>query len=101
MERGHVAFFGLAYQGFSSGDSEKYASTLRLLVDRGHSVALAQLFAKNFGIHGERTGTFSVATKSDEQRDSVMPQLKLIVRPIYLSPDMHTSSIVRTVLSED
>ena len=62
---------------------------------------LAQSFAKNFGLYGERTGTFSVVTKNDDQRDAVMSQLKLIVRTIYSSPAMHIFSIVRTVLSDD
>eukprot|EP00566_Odontella_aurita_P010146 CAMPEP_0113546876 /NCGR_PEP_ID=MMETSP0015_2-20120614/12047_1 /TAXON_ID=2838 /ORGANISM="Odontella" /LENGTH=436 /DNA_ID=CAMNT_0000447375 /DNA_START=54 /DNA_END=1364 /DNA_ORIENTATION=- /assembly_acc=CAM_ASM_000160 len=100
-EKSHHVFFDSAYQGFASGDAEKDASALRLFVDEGHNVALAQSFAKNFGLYGERTGTFSVVTSSPEERERIMSQLKLIIRPMYSSPPIHGSSIVRTVLSDD
>jgi aspartate aminotransferase len=39
-----------AYQGFASGDADKDAAALRLFVDEGHNVMLAQSYAKNFGL---------------------------------------------------
>ena len=39
-----------AYQGFASGDAEKDAFAIRLFVEEGHSLLLAQSFAKNFGL---------------------------------------------------
>ena len=50
-----------AYQGFASGDAEKDAFSIRKFLDDGHSLLLAQSFAKNFGLYGERVGTLSVA----------------------------------------
>ena len=94
-------FFDSAYQGFASGNSEKDASALRLFVEEGHTVMLAQSFAKNFGLYGERCGTLSVLTRSAEEKERVMSQLKLIIRPMYSSPPIHGSSIVRTVLSDE
>lgn len=46
-ERGHFAFFDMAYQGFASGDTDKDAFALRYFVEQGHNVCLAQSFAKN------------------------------------------------------
>lgn len=100
-ERSHHAFFDSAYQGFASGDAEADASALRYFVSEGHNVVLAQSFAKNFGLYGERTGTLSVVTNSPEEKSAVMSQLKLIIRPMYSSPPIHGSSIVKTVLTDE
>jgi aspartate aminotransferase len=46
-EKGHFAFFDMAYQGFASGDIHRDAFALRYFVEKGHNVCLAQSFAKN------------------------------------------------------
>lgn len=99
--KNHLVFFDSAYQGFASGDAEKDAKALRRVVAEGLPVMLAQSFAKNFGLYGERCGTFSVLAKDAEQKDILMSQLKCIIRPMYSSPPKHGSSIVRTVLSDE
>ena len=99
-DKGHVAFFDSAYQGFASGDAEADASALRAFVERGHNVVLAQSFAKNFGLYGERTGTVSVVCSDPAERSAVLSQLRLIARPMYSSPPIHGSDIVRTVLTD-
>lgn len=101
-EKGLRVFFDSAYQGFASGDAEADAFALRFFVEEGHvGLMVAQSFAKNFGLYGERVGTLSVLTGSDEERERVLSQLKLIVRPMYSSPPIHGSSIIRTVLSSE
>ena len=62
---------------------------------------MAQSFAKNFGLYGERCGTLSVVCDDAGQREILMSQLRCIIRPMYSSPPKHGSSIVRTVLSDD
>jgi len=98
--KGHLIFFDSAYQGFASGDAEADAKALRRVVDAGFPVLLAQSFAKNFGLYGERCGTLSVVCKDAGQRDILMSQLRCVIRPMYSSPPKHGSSIVRTVLSD-
>jgi aspartate aminotransferase, mitochondrial len=99
-EKGHVAFFDSAYQGFASGDAERDAWALRYFVQRGDiPVLLAQSFAKNFGLYGERCGTFSVVCSSKAEKDIIVSQLRCIIRPMYSSPPKHGSSIVKTILS--
>ena len=100
-QKNHIAFFDSAYQGFASGDAEQDAFALRYFCEQNVPVLLAQSFAKNFGLYGERCGTFSIVCSSPETKDKVMSQLKLIIRPMYSSPPKHGSSIVRTVLSDD
>eukprot|EP00975_Prorocentrum_lima_P027711 5824343-Prorocentrum_lima.AAC.1 len=55
----HAIFFDSAYQGFASGDAEKDAWAVRKFVEDGHNILLAQSFAKNFGLYGERIGCLS------------------------------------------
>jgi aspartate aminotransferase, mitochondrial len=99
--KNHVVFLDSAYQGFASGDAERDASLLRSIVARQSvPVLLAQSFAKNFGLYGERCGTLSVVCGSPEQRERVLSQLRIIVRPMYSSPPLHGSSIVKIVLSD-
>ena len=99
--RQQIAFFDSAYQGFASGDVERDAWALRYFVERGDiPVLLAQSFAKNFGLYGERCGTFSVVTQSRAEQERVLSQLRSIIRPMYSSPPRHGSSIVKTVLSD-
>lgn len=46
-QKGHFAFFDMAYQGFASGDTTRDAFALRHFISEGHNVALSQSFAKN------------------------------------------------------
>lgn len=54
-------------KGFASGDAEKDAWAIRRFVADGHCVALAQSFAKNFGLYGERIGALSVVCTDAEE----------------------------------
>jgi len=100
-KKGHLAFFDSAYQGFASGDAEKDAFALRFFTSRKIPVMLAQSFAKNFGLYGERCGTFSILCNSPEEKSRVLSQLKLVIRPMYSNPPKHGSSIVKTILSDE
>jgi len=100
MERNLLVFFDSAYQGFATGDANKDAQPLREFVKNGHAIMLAQSFAKNFGLYGERCGTLSILADDPQHKERVMSQLKLIIRPMYSSPPRHGSSIVKTVLSD-
>jgi aspartate aminotransferase, mitochondrial len=104
-EKRHVAFFDSAYQGFASGNAEQDAAALRYMTLQRKGavvpVLLAQSFAKNFGLYGERCGTLSVVCANALEKERILSQLKIIIRPMYSSPPKHGSSIVRTVLSDD
>lgn len=54
-------------QGFASGDAEKDAWAIRRFVADGHCIALAQSFAKNFGLYGERIGALSVVCNDADE----------------------------------
>jgi len=100
LRKGHHVLLDCAYQGFASGDAEADAFAIRLFLDEGHSLLLAQSFAKNFGLYGERVGTLSVVCPDSSSAARVLSQLKLIVRPMYSSPPIHGALIVNEVLSD-
>lgn len=54
-------------QGFASGDAELDAWAIRRFVADGHCIALAQSFAKNFGLYGQRIGALSVVCNDAEE----------------------------------
>ncbi|EJT52984.1 aspartate aminotransferase, precursor [Trichosporon asahii var. asahii CBS 2479] len=89
-EKKHFPFFDMAYQGFASGDVERDAFAPRYFVEQGHQILLCQSFAKNLGLYGERVGTVSVVTASPEEKARVDSQLKILIRPMYSNPPVHT-----------
>jgi aspartate aminotransferase len=97
---GHTAFFDCAYQGFASGNADTDAFAIRQFVRDGHHIWLAQSFAKNFGLYGERVGALSTVCADSEESSRVLSQLKLIIRAMYSSPPLHGARIVETVLGD-
>jgi aspartate aminotransferase len=98
----HIAFFDAAYQGFASGNAEMDAQPFRYAVSQHYvPIILAQSFAKNFGLYGERVGTLSVVCGDNDQKERILSELRCIIRPLYSSPPRHGSSIVKTILGND
>ena len=95
----HFVFFDMAYQGFASGDITKDAAAVRQFIKEGHSVCLAQSYAKNMGLYGERVGAFSVICDNEKEQKAVESQIKIIVRPMYSNPPMNGARIVSKVLN--
>lgn len=99
-ERNLFPFFDMAYQGFASGDIDKDAQALRMFIKHGHQVALAQSFAKNMGLYGQRVGAFTLTAKDPEEAGRLMSQLKIVIRPMYSNPPLHGARIAETVLTD-
>lgn len=57
-----VRFDHRKFAGFATGDAEKDASSVRLFIEDGHQVAIAQSFSKNMGLYGERIGALTLIT---------------------------------------
>ncbi|KAI9753274.1 MAG: 39S ribosomal protein L24, mitochondrial [Chaenotheca gracillima] len=96
----HFAFFDMAYQGFASGNTDKDAFPVRHFIKEGHNIALAQSFAKNMGLYGERVGAFSIVCESAEEKKRVDSQIKIIVRPLYSNPPVHGARIASSILND-
>jgi aspartate aminotransferase, mitochondrial len=99
-DKKHFAFFDCAYQGFASGDCEKDVQAVRLFVEDGHNIALAQSFAKNFGLYGQRVGAITFVTDNEKQATVVRSQLNALVRPMYSNPPVYGAAIVSTILED-
>ncbi|KAK0198397.1 glutamic oxaloacetic transaminase AAT1 [Armillaria mellea] len=100
QEKKLFPFFDMAYQGFASGSTSRDAFAVRHFVSQGHQVALAQSFAKNMGLYGERVGAFSLTTADPAEKARVDSQLKIVIRPMYSNPPMHGALIANGILSD-
>lgn len=98
---GHIPIFDCAYQGFASGDLDKDAFAVRLFADAGIEMFIAQSFAKNMGLYGERTGALTVIFNSAEKLPAIKGQLKKLARSTYSSPPLHGARIASIVLTSE
>ncbi|CAB3400092.1 unnamed protein product [Caenorhabditis bovis] len=98
--RNLFVFFDMAYQGFASGNVDNDAFAVRYFLEQGHNMVLAQSFAKNMGLYGERVGAFSVITDDADEAARVASQVKILIRPLYSNPPIHGARIASKILSD-
>ena len=100
----HFPFFDTAYQGFASGDLARDAGAIRLFVEEGFELVIAQSFAKNFGLYGERAGCFHfVSSPSSEAAGittRVASQLAILQRSEISNPPIYGAKIASIVLND-
>ncbi|PSK46506.1 hypothetical protein B9Z65_5474 [Elsinoe australis] len=105
------AFFDSAYQGFATGDLEADAWAVRhfqqTLLDPSEDASaqpaglcIAQSFAKNFGLYGERAGAFHLTLPANVPTAGAKSQLLRIVRAEISNPPLFGARIVQIVLSD-
>jgi aspartate aminotransferase len=92
-------FFDMAYQGFASGDIDRDALPVRQFLKDGHQLCLAQSFAKNMGLYGERVGAFTIIGADADETKRVMSQLKILIRPMISNPPVYGARIAHLILS--
>jgi len=100
IERQLLVFFDMAYQGFASGDISRDAVAVRYFIEQGHNICLAQSFAKNMGLYGERVGAFSVVCADADEAERVLSQLKILVRPMISNPPIYGARIAAKILAD-
>ncbi|KFY04674.1 hypothetical protein O988_00606 [Pseudogymnoascus sp. VKM F-3808] len=97
-------FFDSAYQGFASGDLAKDAWAVRYFVEQGFEMCLAQSFAKNLGLYGERAGCFhfitSPAADASETISRIASQLAILQRSEISNPPAYGARIASTILND-
>ena len=100
----HFPFFDCAYQGFASGDLARDAGAVRLFVARGFELCVAQSFAKNFGLYGERAGAFHFVAapggNAAETATRVASQLAILQRSEISNPPAYGARIASLVLND-
>ena len=99
-ERKFLVMMDTAYQGFVSGDLEKDGYPIRLLSQHGVPLMIAQSYAKNMGLYGQRTGCLSV-TCSDEQTAQRMTDFfGQLNRNSFSNPPRFGSDIAKTIFKD-
>lgn len=104
--KNHFPFFDTAYQGFASGDLDRDAGAIRYFVEQGFELLVAQSFAKNFGLYGERAGCFHFVTSptgasAPETVTRVASQLAILQRSEISNPPIYGARVASTVLNDD
>ncbi|KAH8809060.1 pyridoxal phosphate-dependent transferase [Xylogone sp. PMI_703] len=102
-EKSHFPFFDCAYQGFASGDLARDAWAVRYFVEQGFELCVAQSFAKNFGLYGERAGCFHFVTSpgpdATETIKRISSQLAILQRSEISNPPAYGARIASLVLN--
>jgi len=100
----HFPFFDCAYQGFASGDLNKDAWAVRHFVDQGFELCIAQSYAKNFGLYGERAGCFHFVTGPSPDAENtisrIASQLAILQRSEISNPPAYGARIASLVLND-
>ena len=100
----HFPFFDCAYQGFASGDLQNDAWAVQYFVSQGFEMCIAQSFAKNFGLYGERAGAFHFVTGPSPDAQGtvgrVASQLAILQRSEISNPPAYGARIASLVLND-
>ncbi|PWY74534.1 aspartate transaminase [Aspergillus sclerotioniger CBS 115572] len=98
-------FFDCAYQGFASGDLARDAWAVRYFIEEGFELCIAQSFAKNFGLYGQRTGAFHFVSapgaEAVEANKNVASQLAILQRSEISNPPAYGARIASRVLNDE
>nr|POE54540.1 aspartate aminotransferase, cytoplasmic [Quercus suber] len=103
-QKRHFPFFDCAYQGFASGSLAKDAWAINHFVEQGFEMMIAQSYAKNFGLYGERAGCFhfiagpSSSAAADVSR--IGSQLAILQRSEISNPPAYGARIASLVLND-
>ncbi|KAL9614635.1 MAG: hypothetical protein Q9167_000923 [Letrouitia subvulpina] len=102
--RNHFPFFDCAYQGFASGNLENDAWAVQYFIDQGFELCVAQSFAKNFGLYGERAGAFHFVTgaapDAEQTIGRISSQLAILQRSEISNPPAYGARIASLILND-
>jgi aspartate aminotransferase len=100
----HFPFFDCAYQGFASGDLARDAWAIRYFVSEGFELCIAQSFAKNFGLYGQRAGAFHFVSapgpEATANNTNVASQLAILQRSEISNPPAYGARVASLVLND-
>ncbi|GAB7364783.1 hypothetical protein MBLNU230_g5580t2 [Neophaeotheca triangularis] len=103
-QRSQFPFFDCAYQGFASGSLDQDAWAIRYFIDQGFELMVAQSYAKNFGLYGERAGCFHFVTSPDTDAQNAISrigsQLAILQRSEISNPPAYGARIASMILND-
>lgn len=100
-ERGHFAFFDVAYQGLGTtapdgGLDDIWA--MRHFVSQGINMSVCQSFSKNMGLYSERVGVLHIVCEDAAIASRVQDVLRSIVRWEFSSAPSYGARLAETIL---
>lgn len=99
--RHQIPFFDSAYQGFATGNLDNDAYAIRLFVQQGFDIVMvAQSYAKNMGLYGERAGCLHVVASDSDHAERISSQLKSLQRVEISTPPAYSARLVTLILQE-
>ncbi|KAL7424869.1 aspartate transaminase aat1 [Cryptotrichosporon argae] len=100
QERQLIPLVVMAFQGLTSGDTNRDAQPVRFMVHESVPVVLAQSFEAMTGLYVDSPAIVSVPTRDTDDRDRVNSQLRAIARSMYTRPSPWGAKITHTLLSD-
>ncbi|KAJ4352407.1 Aspartate aminotransferase, cytoplasmic [Didymosphaeria variabile] len=102
---GLFPFFDCAYQGFATGSLVEDNFAIRHFEQEGFELVIAQSFAKNMGLYGQRVGAFHYVTPAgpdaQEVTQRISSQLSIIQRSELSSPPIYGAKIASIILNDE
>ncbi|WWC95539.1 hypothetical protein V866_002404 [Kwoniella sp. B9012] len=100
QERELIPLVMMAYQGLSTGDTNRDAQALRFMVHEGLPVVLVQSFDAMMGLYADSPSIVSIVTQNAEDRDRVDSQLRSVARGMWFHPSPWGAQVAHQILSD-
>jgi aspartate/tyrosine/aromatic aminotransferase len=97
-ERKFLVLMDTAYHGLVTGILDKDAYPVRLMATKKVSVMVAQSYAKNMGLYGQRTGCLSVICENETIAKRMTDFFGQRNRNVFSNPPRFGSDVARTIL---
>lgn len=99
----HLPFFDCTYQGLTSRNLAQDVWAIRHFVKQGLEVCIAQSFARNCGLYGQRTGCFCIITSgsgpdANDTARRISSQSAILQRCKISSPPAYGARIASLIL---
>ena len=100
IEKKHLPWFDVAYQGFATGSLDTDAFAPRLFVEKGLEILVCQSYSKNLGLYGERVGAIVMVCETQDAANRVLSNLKRIARAVYSNPPTFGARIAAEIVND-
>ena len=98
LEKQHLPFMLLPYQGLVSGNLIQDAHVVRKFAKSGLQLMVGQSYSATMGLYGERAGAFHIVCSDVHTAQKTESQLKIQIRRFYSTPPLHNARIVGKVI---
>ena len=95
-----MILFDCTYVGFASDDLDADLATLRLFREMKIPMVVAQSYAKNMSLYGERVGALHIVTYNEDTATRVASQVKHLIRRLYSNPPKYGSEQAKRLLRD-